>query len=324
MPAIELREITKSFSNGVKALQGVSFEVRAGEVFGLLGPNGAGKTTAVRILATLSSATSGTAWVAGFDVVTQPEEVRRRIAYVAQTTALDLLATAKENLLFHGRLHGLIGSRLRTRVEELIELFQLGDVANRRAQTLSGGMKRRLDLATGILHLPKILFLDEPTSGLDPANRYQLWDHIRSLAQEEGAAVLLTTHHMDEADALASRVAILDQGRIVTEGTPAKLKSELEGDVVTIEVASAAKVDEAQKLLQSLDGITRVIADSTALFALVPNGSTLVPRIVDALRSQDIPLEKISLSEPTLDEVYLSATGRKYRPGVARPRFFWS
>ena len=184
MHSLELREVKKSYPGGIEALRGISLAVDAGEIFGLLGPNGAGKTTAVRILTTLSRATAGTAYVAGFEVHDQPEEVRRQIGYVAQTTALDLLATGRENLLFHGRLFGLGGSRLRSRAEELIETFQLAEVADRRVQTYSGGMKRRLDLATGLLHLPQVLFLDEPTSGLDPENRYLLWELVSSLASQ--------------------------------------------------------------------------------------------------------------------------------------------
>ena len=323
MTAVELREVTKSFPGGVEALRGVSLAVQAGEIFGLLGPNGAGKTTAIRFLTTLSRASGGAAFVAGFEVREQPEEVRRRIGYVAQTTALDHLATGRENLLFHGRLFGLGGAKLRSRAEELIETFQLAEVADRQVQNYSGGTKRRLDLATGLLHLPQVLFLDEPTSGLDPENRHLLWELVSSLASQSGITVLLTTHYMDEADALAHRLAIIDRGRIVAEGRPSELKNALKGDVVTVELESAAAVSQAQGLLQSLDGITSVITDTTLLVAQVPDGPIAVPRIVEALRAEGIPLGRVSLQRPTLDEVYLSVTGRKYRPGAARPQFFW-
>jgi ABC-2 type transport system ATP-binding protein len=315
--AIHLEKLRKAYP-GIEALRGISFEVRPGEVFGLLGPNGAGKTTVVRILATLSRATSGTAFVAGFDVLMQSQEVRRRIGYVAQTTALDLLATARENLQLHGQLFGLKGRYLQSRVEEMIDIFQLGEIAGRRAQTISGGMKRRLDLATGLLHKPQVLFLDEPTTGLDPENRLLLWEHVRGLASRDGIAVLLTTHYMEEADALASRLAIIDRGSIVVTGTPTELKSTLNGDVVTVELALAGRLDEACNLLQSLDGVTRVLTDTTMLFAQVPDGSIAVAQIVGALREKGIPLGRVSLNRPTLDEVYLASTGRKYRPGFVR------
>jgi ABC-2 type transport system ATP-binding protein len=318
--AIDAVSIVKTYRGGIEALRGVSFQVNPGEVFGLLGPNGAGKTTVVRILSTLSPATAGTARVAGLDVRQQAAEVRRKIGYVAQNAALDFLATGRENLLFHGHLFGLTGSRLRQRVEEQIDLFQLGEAADRLTSTYSGGMRRRLDLAMGLIHVPAVLFLDEPTTGLDPQNRQLVWDKIRSLASRDGIAVLLTTHYMDEADALAARLAIIDCGRIVAAGAPEALKSALKGDVVTVEVASVEAVAVARDVIQRVDGVTQVIADAATLFAQVPDGSIAVPLIVGALRERQIVLGRVSLNRPSLDEVYLSATGRKYQPGNARPR----
>lgn len=320
--AASARELKKTYSSGATALAGVSFEVRPGEIFGLLGPNGAGKTTTLRILATLSRATAGNAVVCGFDVGSHPKEVRRRIGYLAQTTALDLSATGIENLQFHGRLMGLPAARVRARARELVELFELGEVAGRQVQTYSGGLKRRLDLAASLLHLPQVLFLDEPTSGLDPVHRRGLWDQIRDLASRRNVAVLLTTHYMEEADQLARRVAIIDRGCIVATGTPADLKSALHGDIVTVELTSPANAERTRSLLESLDGVTRVIGDTTGVFAQVPDGSFAVPSIVEALRIDGIPPKRISISRPTLDEVYLSATGRKYEPQL--PRATWA
>jgi ABC-2 type transport system ATP-binding protein len=321
--SIELKDVKKVHPGGVEALRGISLAVEPGQIFGLLGPNGAGKTSLVRILATLSPWDGGTVRVAGLDLTTHAREVRRRIGYVAQTTALDLLATGRENLLFAGRLFGLTGSSLHRRMAELVDAFELCEVLDRRVLTYSGGMKRRLDLATGLLHTPRVLFLDEPTVGLDPQSRHLLWDRISSLVSGNGMTVLLTTHYMDEADALAGRLAIIDRGRVVAQGTPAELKRRLRGDVVTIEFPSAEGVGRAKALLEEVDGVTGVMADTTFLVAQVNDGSTAIPHLVEALRVHHLPPERLSLKQPTLDEVFLSATGRQYQPGAPRVQSFW-
>ena len=228
-PAVQITDLRKTYAGrpgktgGVEALSGVSFAVRPGEVFALLGPNGAGKSTTIRILTTLSAPTSGTARVAGFDVVEEPREVRRRIGYVAQASGVDPTATGRENLLLQGRLFRLPTSILRTRVDELLTLFALRESADRAAQTYSGGMKRRLDVAMGLVHTPEVLFLDEPTTGLDPESRSVMWQELRRLAQG-GLTLLLTTHYLEEADQLAQNLAIVDRGRVVAAGTPDELK----------------------------------------------------------------------------------------------------
>ncbi len=226
MDAIEVVDLRKTYGGGVEAVRGVSFSVRSGEVFALLGPNGAGKSTTVRILATLSDPTAGRARVAGFDVTREPQQVRRRIGYVAQNSGVDLTATGRENLVLQGQLFRLHGAPLRKRVDELLELFQLDAAAHRPASTYSGGMKRRLDVAMGLIHDPEVLFLDEPTTGLDPESRSVMWKEVRRLAQG-GLTLLLTTHYLEEADQLAQRLAIVAGGRIVAEGTPEELKSRL-------------------------------------------------------------------------------------------------
>jgi ABC-2 type transport system ATP-binding protein len=237
MHAIEVKDLRKSFAGrrsrrvataataAIEALRGISFTVERGEVFALLGPNGAGKSTTIRILTTLSTPTSGTARVAGFDVVQESREVRRRIGYVAQASGVDPTATGRENLLLQGRLFRLPTPVLRSRVDELLALFALTDAADRAAQNYSGGMKRRLDVAMGLVHTPEILFLDEPTTGLDPESRSVMWRELRRLAQG-GLTLLLTTHYLEEADQLAQRLAIVDHGRVVVEGTPEELKAQ--------------------------------------------------------------------------------------------------
>ena len=232
--AIEVEDLRKTYAGGVEALRGVSFDVRPGEVFALLGPNGAGKSTTVRILTTLSAPTGGRARVAGFDVVRQPREVRRRIGSVAQSSGVDLTATGRENLTLQGRLFHLPAAELRSRTAELLRLFQLEAAADRPAATYSGGMKRRLDVAMGLIHRPEVLFLDEPTTGLDPESRAVMWKEVRGLAAE-GLTLLLTTHYLEEADQLAQRIAIVDGGRIVAAGTPEELKREIPGEAVTLD-----------------------------------------------------------------------------------------
>ncbi len=234
MGAIEVEDLRKTYAGGVEALRGVSFEVRPGEVFALLGPNGAGKSTTVRILTTLSAPTAGHARVAGFDVVRQPREVRRRIGSVAQSSGVDPTATGRENLTLQGRLFRLPSTDLRARTAELLRLFQLEAAADRPAATWSGGMKRRLDVAMGLVHRPEVLFLDEPTTGLDPESRAVMWQEVRRLAAG-GLTLLLTTHYLEEADQLAQRIAIVDGGRIVAAGTPEELKREIPGDGVTLD-----------------------------------------------------------------------------------------
>jgi ABC-2 type transport system ATP-binding protein len=228
--AIEVTDLRKTYAGGIEAVRGLSFAVRAGEVFALLGPNGAGKSTTVRILTTLSAPTSGHARVAGFDVVAHPREVRRRIGYVAQVSGVDPTATGRENLTLQGRLFRIPPAALRSRVAELLELFQLTAAAERPANTYSGGMKRRLDVAMGLIHRPEVLFLDEPTTGLDPESRSVMWKEVRRLARE-GLTLLLTTHYLEEADQLAQRLVIVDGGRIAAEGTPDELKGRLRGEL---------------------------------------------------------------------------------------------
>src|SRR6185437_2969846 len=240
-PAIEAHGLVKTYPKGVRALDGLGFAVPAGTVFGLLGPNGAGKSTTVKILTTLAQADSGTATVAGLDVRAKAPQVRRLIGVVAQLSGADPAATGRENLLLTGRIQGLRGRRLAARADQLLGRFDLAGAAGRLVRTYSGGMQRRLDVALGLINRPQVLFLDEPTAGLDPESRSAMWEEIGRLAADDGLTILLTTHYLEEADRLASRVAIVDRGRIVAEGTPDELKGQLHGDAVQVELADHAE-----------------------------------------------------------------------------------
>jgi ABC-2 type transport system ATP-binding protein len=312
--AIEARDLRKTYPGpgGIEALAGVSFAVQPGEVFALLGPNGAGKSTTIRILTTLSAPTSGEARVAGFDVTREPREVRRRIGYVAQSSGVDGTATGRENLFLQGRLFRLPTAALAARVEELLALFALTDAADRPAQTYSGGMKRRLDVAMGLVHRPEVLFLDEPTTGLDPESRAVMWKEVRRLA-EGGLTLLLTTHYLEEADQLAQRLAIVDRGRVVAEGTPDELKGRLRGDLVSVEVGDRARTAEAEAVLAGIEGVERVMVDGARLYAQVASGARALPGVLSALERAGLPVAQVALARPSLDEVYLTATGHAYR-----------
>ena len=320
-PAIEVRDLRKTYAGGVVALDGVSFAVAPGEVFALLGPNGAGKSSTVRILATLSAPSAGTAFVGGIDVAARPREVRLRIGYVAQASGVDLTATGRENLTLQGQLYRLPAAALRTRVGELLELFELRGAADRAAITYSGGMKRRLDVAMGLVHRPEVLFLDEPTTGLDPESRTVMWEEVRGLARQ-GLTLLLTTHYLEEADQLAQRLAILDRGRVVAEGTPEALKAKLRGDRVSVELADRGQVAAAREVLGGLDEVAAVLVDGTTLYAQVAHSASALPSLLAALDRAGLAVAQVALSRPSLDDVYLDATGHAYRSegaGESRP-----
>jgi ABC-2 type transport system ATP-binding protein len=314
MDAIEAIDLRKTYPGGVEAVRGISFSVRAGEVFALLGPNGAGKSTTVRILTTLSSPTSGAARVMGLDVTSKAREVRRRIGYIAQASGVDVAATGRENLTLQARLFRLRASALRNRVDELLDLFRLTDAADRRTMTYSGGMKRRLDVAMGLVHQPEVLFLDEPTTGLDPESRAVMWQEVRRLAQG-GLTLLLTTHYLEEADQLAQRLVIIDKGQVVAAGTPDELKSELRGDRVSVDLSDRTKIGEAQTVLRQVDGVADVLIDGERLFAQVSDGARSVPSVLGALERAGLSVDQVSLSRPSLDDVYLHATGHAFRQG---------
>ena len=312
MDAIVVDELRKRYKE-VQALDGISFAVREGEVFGLLGPNGAGKSTTVRVLTTLTRADSGTATVAGQDVARHPNRVRRAIGYVAQDSGVDWEATGRENLLLQGRVHGMAGAPLKQRVAELLELVGLAESADRVARTYSGGMKRRLDVAIGLVHKPQVLFLDEPTTGLDPEARAAMWIEVERLAREEHLTILLTTHYLEEADRLAERVAIVSRGRIVVEGRPDDLKAGLEGELVTVELGEDdGRVAEAVTVVRAAAGAGEVHVENRFVRARVPHGAQAIPLILSALDERGHPVASVTTSRPSLDDVYLHYTGRDF------------
>ncbi len=311
-PAIEARDLVKTYGGKVRALDGLSFTVEAGAIFGLLGPNGAGKSTTIKILNTLSSPDSGSARVAGFDVLREPERVRRAIGCVAQKSGVDPEATGRENLTLQGRIYGLRGQELKDHVEELLKRFRLSEAADSVARTYSGGMQRKLDIAMGLVHRPRVLFLDEPTTGLDPEARAGLWEDISRLANEDGITVLLTTHYLEEADQLARRLAIVDRGKLVVEGTPDQLKGELLGDAIHIEFASAETESRVRDALENLDGVSEILVDGHSLHARAAQGATAVPGMLVALESKGLKVASVKVARPSLDDVYLHYTGRTF------------
>ena len=372
MNTIEVKELTKIFDKKIKAVDGISFTVKEGEILGFLGPNGAGKTTTLNMLSTLLRPTSGTAAVNGHDILKEPDAVRRSIGYVFQDTTLDIELTGRENLDFHGRLYGLDRSTRQQRIKEVLEVAQLTDRADNLVKIYSGGMKRRLEIARGLMHHPKVLFLDEPTLGLDPQTRRSIWEHILRLNQEKNITIILTTHYTEEADYLCKHILIIDFGKVVVMDTPDNLKARLEGDVVTLLFKDPAAIPTFRRLLENKDWIRRInvvasgnnyaaisrmmqpthgtsaemetapldmnsetikdqpqqkpdepVADqdvqfmgetcSKCLNLLVDNGGHRIPEIVKLADDTKIVLESVELRKPTLDDVFLSVTGRNIR-----------
>ncbi len=310
MDAIIAENLTKTYRNGVQALAGVSFSVRQGEIYGLLGPNGTGKSTTVRILTTLTRPDSGRAIVAGHDVLREPGAVRQRIGYVAQASGVDKYGTGRENLTLQAHIERVPAREIPERVTELLEWVGLSDAADRLVQTYSGGMKRRLDIAMGLVHEPDVLFLDEPTTGLDPETRAALWRDLARLREERNLSVLLTTHYLEEADHLCHRLAIVAHGRVVVEGTPSELKAQIRGDAVTLEVNGATQ--RAADLLRPVEGVLEVIPNGATIIARVAQGATAVPVLITALERAGVAVQAVTLSRPSLDDVYLYHTGHRF------------
>jgi len=311
---IKTNNLIKKFpSKGgyIDAVNGINLEGQKGEIFGFLGPNGAGKTTTLKMLATLLTIDGGEAMVAGFDVKSQSNEVRKRIGYVSQKGSVDTQATGFENLVLQGNLYGLTKKESINQANKLIEIFSLEDCANRFAKTYSGGQQRRLDIALGMMHKPDILFLDEPTTGLDPQNRSNLWTQIKNL-KHDGVSIFLTSHYLEEVDYLADRLSIMDRGKIVATGSARELKKQIAGDLITLGL-------ENQKHLQIIDifnthPFTRnIISDDKNLYIYVDNGEAALPKILRLLDNEKISIDTISLSLPTLNDVFLQKTGKSLR-----------
>lgn len=298
-----------------EAVRGVDLAVSPGEIFGFLGPNGAGKTTTLKMLTTLLQPDSGEAFVGGFDVKKEPQEVRKRLGYVSQSGGSDREAKGIENLILQGQLYGMSHSLAKKRADEVIHILDLHDCADRFLNTYSGGQRRRLDIALGIMHRPDVLFLDEPTTGLDPQNRANLWEQIRNL-REQGTTIFLTSHYLDEVDLLSDRLAIMDHGRIVAEGSPRELKKQIAGDVITIGLKRDEKLFlRAMDLFKRHSTIREVTQENEHLRLYVEDGGAAIPQILRLLDDEKISLQTIALSVPTLDDVFLKKTGRSLREG---------
>ena len=318
--AVEARELTKAFGELV-AVDHISFSVREGEIFGFLGPNGAGKTTTINMLITLMRPTYGEAWVAGFSVLEEPDEVRKRIGVVFQDPTVDRRLTGWENLWIHGRMYGLGGSELKERIKEALELVELERWAHVVVRKYSGGMIRRLELARTFLCEPEVLFLDEPTLGLDPQTRARIWEYIEILRREHGMTIFLTTHYMEEADRLCDRVAIIDHGHIIALGEPEELKRKVGKGVLFVRLASpphAGRLVEVLRAKGLADDVKSVGRGRIAIFAQdVPS---LIPAVLEEAMRAGVPVAEVSYRLPTLDDVFLSLTGRGLRDAEAGPR----
>jgi len=315
--AIEASQLVKTYAvrgekSGIRALDGLDISVPRGMIYGLLGPNGAGKSTTIKILTSLARPDEGSARVEGIDVLTRPGQLRHAIGVVAQRSGADPTATGRENLILQGRLYGLRGCSVRARANQLLDHFGLTEAAGRLVRTYSGGMQRRLDVALGLMHRPAVLFLDEPTTGLDPESRSAMWQEIARLAGGEGMTVLLTTHYLEEADRLASQLAIVDQGRVVASGTPDELKGQLRGDAVQVELPGDADAGLARAVLAGLPEVRDVVIAGRSVSARSDDGAAAVPVVLGALQRAGIYAASVAVARPSLDDVYLRHTGRRY------------
>lgn len=311
MSIIETKGITKKFG-ALEAVSNVSIEVKEGEIFGLLGPNGAGKTTLISMLTTMKKPTSGEARVNSFDIKTQPDLVRRSIGIVFQDPSLDEELTAYENLDLHAAMYGIPRDKRKWKIEEVIEVVELKDRLYDTVKTFSGGMRRRLEIARGLLHAPQVLFLDEPTIGLDPQTRNHIWEYIVKLKKENRTTIILTTHYMDEADAICDKIAIIDHGKIVTSGTSSELKNSLGGDVIVVETKEGHKLKEKLETLQ-LNWIKNIQVIDGKVNIQVEFGEKRIPKLFEIANKDKIEITSVNLHKPTLDDVFLHYTGKSIR-----------
>ena len=316
---VHTEQLTRLYGQ-LHAVDGVNFDVREGEIFGFLGPNGAGKSTTIKMLTTLVKPTSGRATVVGYDLATQATQIRNVIGYVAQEIGVDGRASGWENLELQGHLYHMSNTEIKQRVTELLELVDLAKDAKKLAGAYSGGMRKRLDIATGLIHRPKLLFLDEPTTGLDPQTRANLWEYIRRLNQEQGVTIFLTTHYLEEADRLCDRIAIIDHGKIMALDTPSNLKDQVSGDVISISFdspevpADPAKREAAKAALADQPWVTDIKeSDKGGLNVYVAGGETAMPQMLRILDQHNLPVVSISMSRPSLDDVFLKYTGHQMR-----------
>jgi len=310
LPVIKVKNLTKVFNNEIKAVNGINFEINQGEIFGFLGPNGAGKTTTINMLCTLIKPTKGEANICEYSIIKNPEQVRECIGLVFQDPTLDDRLTAKENLELHARLYGVPKSQRKKRINEVLELVELSDRANSIVRTFSGGMKRRLEIARGLIHYPKVLFLDEPTLGLDPQTRKHVWDYILKLKKEFKITIMMTTHYMEEADELCDRVAIIDHGKIIASEEPKKLKDGLGGDTIILDI-SDKNLEKAKKVFKKAK-----FFDSQVLLS-VKNAGREIKKVLEKAKKNKIEVIEANIRKPTLNDVFLNLTGREIREETA-------
>jgi ABC-2 type transport system ATP-binding protein len=313
-PLVVVRSLVKSFGP-VRAVDGLDLTVFPGEILGLLGPNGAGKTTTIRVLVTLVAPDAGQVTVAGHDVSRSPRDVRRAIGYVRQEISVDPYLSARENLWVYGRLFHIPGPTLKSRIEELLTLVELSDRANERVRQFSGGMKKRLDIACGLMHRPRLLILDEPTLGVDVQTRHRIWDYVRLLWEREGITVLLATNYLDEADRLSSRVVIVDRGKVVASGTPEALKAEVGGDVISVRLASESSGEGLLERLRAMPQVGHAFIAGGQIHIHASHSEKLIPEIMRAAADLRVAIEELAYRKPSLDEVFLQHTGRQLREG---------
>jgi len=311
---ITVKNLVEVYSDGTKAVDDISFNVDEGEFFGFLGPNGAGKSTTIKILTTLLRKTAGTVSIAGFDVDKQASEIRKIIGVQSQDTTVDGDLTGRENITLQGHFHQMENDEIKKRVNELIVLVGLEAAADRRARNYSGGMKKRLDLATALVHKPKMLFLDEPTTGLDPQSRSAIWSYLEKLNKEEHITIFLTTQYLEEADKLCKKLSIIDVGKIVANGSPAELKREIGADSIRIALENCQRDNiKAKELIKTLTGVNEIIDSEECLTVYAKNAGLLIPDIVRALDSTGIRIGSVTFSSPSLDDVFMKHTGKRIR-----------
>ena len=323
---IEVKDLVLIYSDGTKAVDDISFSVKEGEFFGFLGPNGAGKSTTIKILTTLLQKTSGSATVAGYNLDTDAAEIREIIGVQSQDTTVDGDLTGRENIILQGHFQQMESDKLKDRVEELLNLVGLEEAADRRAKNYSGGMKKRLDLATALVHRPKLLFLDEPTTGLDPQSRISIWGYLERINKEEGTTIFLTTQYLEEADKLCKRLAIIDYGKIVATGSPQELKHEIGADSIRIGLENCDRDRESAKsLVKTMTGVKEIIDSEECINVYAQDAAGLIADIVRALDSSDIRITSVTFSQPSLDDVFTKHTGRKIRveAPVKAPARMW-
>lgn len=312
---VTVKDLVEVYSDGTKAVNGISFSVEEGEFFGFLGPNGAGKSTTIKILTTLLRKTSGSVFVAGHDLDKEPGEIRKIIGVQSQETAVDGDLTGRENLVLQGHFLQMSSEAIKKRTDELLKLLELESFANKRARNYSGGMKKRLDLATALIHRPKLLFLDEPTTGLDPQSRAAIWTYLEKLNKDEGTTIFLTTQYMEEADRLCRQLSIIDFGRIVVSGSPQELKRQIGADSIKLSLEDCERIKpHAKKILDKIQGVSQIIDEGECLTVYAKNAGVIVADIVRAFDNNDVRLLSVSFSTPTLDDVFLRHTGRRIRP----------